>query len=158
MKLTVGFQQALVVISMIAVQTDSRPLKIATIARQMRMPESYLRKLASKLVHQGILKSVATSKGGYSLAKSLDEVTLADVFSAIEGEAPFLQTSPVVERSFTKPDIYNPMIDDVVLQLMLAEIDYRNRLKEFPLSRLIPTDQHGKMEQMDWQKLNLEMD
>ncbi len=47
----------------------------------------YLAKVMRLLTKSGILKSSVGVNGGYVLARSADEITLEDIFNAVEGDA-----------------------------------------------------------------------
>jgi len=55
------------------------------IARDEIVPIRYLLKIMPSLIKAGIVRSVRGSGGGYTLARSLDSITLLDVIEAVEG-------------------------------------------------------------------------
>lgn len=52
-------------------------------ACQLHLP--VLTNIMHQLMHSGLVVSARGSRGGYSLSRSADEITLADVIEAIEG-------------------------------------------------------------------------
>ncbi|MHB1166996.1 MAG: RrF2 family transcriptional regulator [Carboxydocellales bacterium] len=56
-----------------------------TIAKQEVIPMRFLLKLMPSLIKAGLIKSQRGVGGGYSLAKSPQEITLYDVLEAMEG-------------------------------------------------------------------------
>ncbi|WHT16317.1 Rrf2 family transcriptional regulator [Crossiella sp. CA-258035] len=58
------------------------------LARAHGLPAPYLNKQLQQLVRAGLLVSTAGSRGGFTLAKPLTEITLLDVVLAIEGNEP----------------------------------------------------------------------
>ncbi|BEU87863.1 Rrf2 family transcriptional regulator [Selenomonas sp. TAMA-11512] len=59
------------------------PLKV--IAESQGIPETYLEQLMGTLRHAGFVKSIRGAQGGYMLAKSPNEITIAHIIEAMEG-------------------------------------------------------------------------
>ncbi len=55
------------------------------IAESLRVSEAHLAKLLQRLMRLGLVSSVRGPGGGYSLARSPEEITLLDIVEAIEG-------------------------------------------------------------------------
>lgn len=55
------------------------------IAREMMIPEDFLAKILKTLVDQNLVKSSRGPHGGYSLARSANEVSFLEVIEAVEG-------------------------------------------------------------------------
>jgi Rrf2 family iron-sulfur cluster assembly transcriptional regulator len=58
---------------------------VSEIAAAEELPESYLAKIFQYLAKEGIVRSHRGAKGGFSLARSADQITLREVIEAIEG-------------------------------------------------------------------------
>jgi Rrf2 family protein len=61
------------------------PVLLKDIARRQRIPLSYLEHLTTPLVAGDILVSTRGAKGGVSLAKPPEQVTLSEVVQLLEG-------------------------------------------------------------------------
>jgi Rrf2 family protein len=61
------------------------PIKGEAIAGAQDIPLKFLENILGELKHTGIVASRRGAQGGYWLAKSADEVTLADIVRAVEG-------------------------------------------------------------------------
>ncbi len=61
------------------------PLKGERIADAQHIPLKFLENILAELKHAGIVASQRGAEGGYWLARSADEITLADVIRAVEG-------------------------------------------------------------------------
>ena len=57
----------------------------AEISRVMAIPPKYLREIAKKLLAAEIICSTQGAKGGYELARSPRDITLADIIGTMEG-------------------------------------------------------------------------
>jgi Rrf2 family protein len=55
------------------------------IAQEQRIPPSFLAKIVSQLSVAGLLQTSRGARGGVSLAKSPQEITILDVVEAIDG-------------------------------------------------------------------------
>ena len=58
---------------------------VGEVARELNVSENHLSKVCQRLVHEGVLRAVRGPGGGISLARPADQVTLLDVYEAIEG-------------------------------------------------------------------------
>ncbi|KRT65877.1 MAG: BadM/Rrf2 family transcriptional regulator [Candidatus Dadabacteria bacterium CSP1-2] len=61
-------------------------LSIKEISQNQHIPLNYLAKIMRKLVNKGIVQSMVGPEGGYVLRKSPREITLREVYEAIEGD------------------------------------------------------------------------
>lgn len=59
--------------------------KVKDLARKMGVSEAHLAKVFQRLVKAGILYSSRGPKGGFVLAKKPEEVTLLEIYQALEG-------------------------------------------------------------------------
>jgi Rrf2 family protein len=73
----------------LAVTKSDSPVLVGDIAKAIRVPESYLRKVFQFLVRAGLVASHRGAKGGFSLARDPGEITLRDAVEAIDGTLPF---------------------------------------------------------------------
>ncbi len=58
---------------------------IAEISEHQGMPRKFLEKIIQDLIRGGLIKSKRGSCGGYTLARSAEEISFYDVIAAIEG-------------------------------------------------------------------------
>ncbi len=61
---------------------------VTEISQKMHIPKSFLAKILQRLVREGIVESSRGARGGFWLQKSPQEITLLEVFSAMQGVAP----------------------------------------------------------------------
>jgi len=55
------------------------------LAKNLSIPEKYLRNLLTKLSKFNLIKSIKGREGGFVFAKNADKITLADIIDAVEG-------------------------------------------------------------------------
>ncbi|MFN2169555.1 MAG: RrF2 family transcriptional regulator [Anaerolineae bacterium] len=68
--------------------TRPRQLLVSEMAGAQHVSTSYLAKVFQKLARKGLVRSTRGKRGGFSLAKSPEEITIADVIRAVEAEEP----------------------------------------------------------------------
>ena len=76
--------------------SETQPVRVSDIAMRQNIPVSYLEQLLGKMRRAGLLNSVRGSQGGYTLARSACDITIADILDAL-GE-PFIFGSCQTER------------------------------------------------------------
>lgn len=84
MNLNRSFEQATYVITMLALQEGHRPVKSHVLSQVLQVSDSYLKKVLMKLSKAGLVVSSASKTGGYQLAKSVEDITLKDLFFALD--------------------------------------------------------------------------
>lgn len=60
-------------------------LSVKTIAERFKISQAHLSKVLQRLAKVGLLNSTRGPKGGFTLARPPDQITLLEVFEAIEG-------------------------------------------------------------------------
>ena len=65
--------------------TGREPVNVKEICRSIDCSEAHLVKALQRLVKSGLLYSIRGPKGGFGLNKPTDEITLLQVYQALEG-------------------------------------------------------------------------
>lgn len=84
---------------------DAQPVRLKTIAEAHRIPPRFLVQILLQLKGSGLVVSARGAAGGYLLARSPDQITLADILNVIDRNdrptprlgAPSTAPSPIVE-------------------------------------------------------------
>jgi Rrf2 family protein len=63
---------------------DSQPVRLRTIAQAHRIPPRFLVQILLQLKAAGLVESTRGSSGGYQLARSPNDISLAEVINAID--------------------------------------------------------------------------
>ena len=162
MKMSNAVEQSLVVLVMLALQKDELPIKSYLLSNRLEVSESYLKKTMRKLVVAGIVQAIASKEGGFKLARSIADITLLDVYEAIEGDGSFIHSTQLADRIFLNQASNKPVedvqqalevaVDDVLKVFNDAEADFKKRLQNYTIAKLlqhINVDEFGKI---DWRQ------
>ncbi len=125
----------------------SGPLSIAEVARVEGLPLSYLEQLAAQLRRSGLVQSTRGVRGGYSLTRPPERISVLEVVNAVEGEVSPVQcvsTAYVLgscarEGECASRGLWQRLkesIDSVLRQATLAELIHDRSL----LVATAPTD------------------
>ncbi len=84
MKLSTKGRYAVTAMMEVALRANKGPITLADISVTQGISNSYLEQLFSQLRRYGLVKGVRGPRGGYSLAKDINEITIADIISAVD--------------------------------------------------------------------------
>ena len=84
LKLSKKTEYALMAVKYIALKPENSCVTAKEISSGYDIPYELLAKILQKLTKKNIIVSYQGIKGGYSLIKNTDEITLSDVISAVE--------------------------------------------------------------------------
>ncbi|MFA5505579.1 MAG: Rrf2 family transcriptional regulator [Vulcanimicrobiota bacterium] len=80
-------------------------LSSAEIAEREQIPRRYLEQILSSLRQSGLVQSVRGAKGGYSLGKPPEQITVAQLVKSVEGILPpMLCTNPELQSETCRSD------------------------------------------------------
>lgn len=85
MRLTRGVDYGTLGILYLARQPRDRVVLISEIAQAQGVPESYLAKIFQDLAKSGLVRSHRGARGGFTLARPPEEITLLQIIEAIDG-------------------------------------------------------------------------
>lgn len=84
MKLTTKGRYAVTALLDLAIHQQKGPTTVAEMAARHGISATYLERLAGVLRAKGLLKSVRGPRGGYVLARSAQEITIAEIIAAVD--------------------------------------------------------------------------
>lgn len=84
MRLTTKGRYAVTAMLDLALHEDRGTVTLADIARSQRISLSYLEQLFARLRHAGLVRGIRGPGGGYRLARSLEEISIAAIVSAVD--------------------------------------------------------------------------
>jgi Rrf2 family cysteine metabolism transcriptional repressor len=74
----------LAMLELAAHHTDAQPVRLRAIAQAHRIPPRFLVQILLQLKAAGLVESTRGSSGGYQLARSPSDISLAEVINAID--------------------------------------------------------------------------
>ena len=141
MKIKGSLEQAVCILLVIAHTKGHAPVKSYTLSERLGLSDSYLKKLMRQLVVAGLVDSEAGKKGGFVLKRAPKNISLLDVFEAIESTAPFLSTTNLVDKVFPKEKmIAHEKEQQIISVFTRAEQAYRQSLSQFTLDHVVAED------------------
>lgn len=149
MKLNKSFEQATYVITMLALQKDHQPVKSHVLSQVLQVSDSYLKKVLMKLSKAGLVVSNASKIGGYQLAKPVDDISLKDIFFALELQADVLEFKHIAHQIYDdESHVYQ--VEKLVRETLESGLDaFYDRLDSIKIINLLRPDayEHGAI---DW--------
>ncbi len=85
MKVSRSTGYGLLAVGYIAQHRDEKIILSDTISQKYDIPLEYLLKIMQQLVRVGVLRSKRGPRGGFSLAKSPNKITMLEIVEAVEG-------------------------------------------------------------------------
>src|SRR5579871_3414920 len=76
---------ALHALIVLAKKTGDKPMQIAEIAKEARVPRKFLEQILLELKKRGIVRSQRGRAGGYLIGRSPKDISFADVIRVIDG-------------------------------------------------------------------------
>ena len=141
MKIKGSLEQAVCILLVIAHTKGHAPVKSYTLSERLGLSDSYLKKIMRQLVVAGQVDSAAGKKGGFVLKRAPKNISLLDVFEAIESTAPFLSTTNLVDKVFPKEKmIAHEKEQQIISVFTRAEQAYRQSLSQFTLDHVVAED------------------
>ncbi|MFT8640248.1 MAG: Rrf2 family transcriptional regulator [Bifidobacterium sp.] len=137
MKMKKSLEQAACVLLLLSLQKGHKPVKSAVISRRLDVSASYLKKIVPHLVSEGLVTSDASKDGGYALSRSIDDITMLDVFYAIEGHGHFYELSHFAQKIFHSGDRVMQSEHEIMDVMSRAERLFLDELSRYPLSRAL---------------------
>jgi Rrf2 family protein len=132
MQITRQADYAIRAVRYLAKQGTEQRSATSTVAKEMKIPPSFLAKIISQLSIAGLLHTSRGARGGVTLARDPSEISMLDVVEAIDG--PILLNECVGDPgncAFTDDCLAHPIWMEVQETLV-------NRLRETKFDQLAP--------------------
>ncbi|WP_391559688.1 Rrf2 family transcriptional regulator [Robertmurraya sp.] len=88
MKYTKATNYALHTMLYLAVATPEKHVGVQQLAEHQGVSTTYLSKILTKLVKEGMVESISGANGGYKLKPNWESISFLDIIQAIEGPTP----------------------------------------------------------------------
>ncbi len=149
MKLNKSFEQATYVVTMLALQEGHQPVKSHVLSQILQVSDSYLKKVLMKLSKAGLIASQASKTGGYQLAKPVDEITLKDIFFALELQADVLDFKHIAHQIYDDELHVRQVEEKVKMTLETGLSAFYDQLETLSISDLLRQEAYEKGA-IDW--------
>ena len=83
----------------LAKNSKNAPLSLAKIAHDEQISLGYLEKLFANLKKAGLVKSERGIKGGYSLTRKVEDISILDIVKTLEGNISIFPVWAKMEKS-----------------------------------------------------------
>lgn len=97
MKLSTKARYAITAMMELALNENTKPVTLADISEYQKISLSYLEQLFAKLRAKGLVRGVRGPGGGYHLAKSASDISIAQIVAAINDEKHAKAASDIAE-------------------------------------------------------------
>lgn len=146
MQLKQSFEEAICILLLLAAEKkEARRINSAEIVAKLGTSQSYIKKILGQLVHAEIISSGAGKNGGFFINKALEELTLLDVYFAIEGRETMYQPKHIADRLLSDKHFIREKEEDIIQVFSDAEQAYRDKLATYKLSNLQDLDVFKKI-------------
>lgn len=156
MRISSRFEQGIYVVIILALEQDHHPVKSSTMSGLLDVSDSYLKKILMKLSHSGLVNSSASKRGGYTLARGVDQISLKDVFVALDEGKGFFVQSDFAQRLFPNQAHVQESTDKILQTIDEGLGDFCDRLDKLKIADLLEDGawQNGAV---DWEARLLEV-
>ncbi len=100
MKINSTFEQGIYVVIILALEKDHTPVKSKVMSELLQVSDSYLKKILGKMSKNGLVISNASKQGGYQLSGSVEQISLRDIYEALELDQDTFTSSHFAEKLF----------------------------------------------------------
>lgn len=104
MKINKSVEQGVYVACILALQKDHTVVKSQVLSRLLNVSDSYLKKILAKMSKANLITSIANKAGGYKLARPATQITVYNVFSALDEDKNVLNFQHLADNIFDDLD------------------------------------------------------
>lgn len=87
MKYSKATNYALHTMLFLAKETPNKPMGVQQLAVMQNVSPTYLSKILTKLVKEGMINSISGANGGYTLRHNWEDISFLDIIHAVEGKS-----------------------------------------------------------------------
>ena len=85
MKISRSIGYALIAAAHVAMNCKEKAVLSSTIAKEYAIPLEYLLKILQQLVRGGVLRSKRGPRGGFTLARPAEEISILEIIESVDG-------------------------------------------------------------------------
>ncbi|HFI0694035.1 TPA: Rrf2 family transcriptional regulator [Streptococcus suis] len=150
MKINKSVEQAVYVLIILALQEDHRPVKSHVLSQVLQVSDSYLKKILMKLSKAGLVSANASKAGGYQLGRSIEEISLKDVFYALQLHEDTIQFKHLSHSIFDDQAHVEESENKILTTLENGLAAFYAQLDQLTLSQLLHQEAY-KNRAIDWE-------
>lgn len=123
------------------------------ISEKLELSESYTKKIIRKLVNVDLISSSPGNSGGLQINKSLDKISLLDIYLSLE-EPTIYENTHLSEKIFVYPEKIKNKENILISAIEKIQNNFFLELSSFKLSEILKNEdyQNGYI---DWKKADL---
>lgn len=145
MKLTQGIEWSIHSLALLGALPEGMTLRIEKMAEFYELPTPYLRKQLQALSRAKLVEATTGPGGGYRLSRPAEQITLLDIYIAIEGEENCFRCLEIRQQgpsSVDKSNYKRPC--NIAAAMWKAEKAWRDELSKVTIAGII-TDAQEQM-------------
>lgn len=152
MKINKSVEQAIYVLIILALQKEHKAVKSHILSNILQVSDSYLKKILMKLSKNKLVFANASKQGGYQLNKSIEEISLKDVFFALELNQDTIKFSHLAETIFEDKEHTKESEQKILDTLNNGLNKFYDELDTLKLSNLLHKEAY-EFGVIDWEKV-----
>lgn len=138
MKMGQGVEWSIHCCALLAALPDNRTLRLEKIAEFYDLPVPYLRKHFQSLSRAGLVNTTPGPKGGYRLAKPAQDISLLDIYQALEGKEPAFRCNEIRRQGpNTCGQKLYPVACNIATSMWRAEAAWQKELADVSIADVI---------------------
>ncbi len=149
-------EQGIYVLLILSLEKDHSPLRSTELSDILSVSDSYLKKILRKLVLAEIITSNPGKDGGFQLARSVEKISIYDVYSALEGNACEMKKSGIGNRIFIYGKDFEQEEEKVMSVFERANEAFCNELRKLKISELL-SKEHYRYGTIDFRTMMKEL-
>ena len=150
MKLNKSAEQAIYVLTILALSKDHRPVKSQVLSQILEVKDSYLKKILMKLSKAGLVHATISKQGGYQLAIPVERIGLGQVLEALDSADRDLEFSHLGLRIYEDAGHVQEGEEKIRRALSQGEDAYYKSLGGLKISDLLYPEAY-RLGAIDWE-------
>lgn len=138
MKMGQGVEWAIHCCSLLAALPPDCALRLEKIAEYYELPVPYLRKHFQALSRAGLVATTSGPRGGYRLARAAAEISLLQIYQALEGNEPAFRCNEIRKQGATacSQKLY-PVACNIATSMWRAEAAWKAELEKVSIADVV---------------------
>ena len=144
-------EQGIYVVLILSLEKDHKAMRSSELSKILCVSDSYLKKILRKLVLANIITSTPGKEGGFQLSRSIEEITLYDIYIALEGKECDVKMNEIGSRIFVHGKDFKSQEDKVLKTFDEANDAFLEELRKLSLSTIL-TKKYYQKGSIDFEK------